>query len=257
MPKIIDDSLNIAHKIAPSFPAFIPFIFPSIKNVACVFSTAIAGNLSLDTAKGEEQREQVVAQRAKIVQSYDLAHWVECKQVHGDMILLDAEPNAWQNSPTREADGLSTSATNTALVIKTADCQPVLLAHVSGKYIAALHVGWRGNTLDFVASAVDKFCHHYGVLARDVLAVRGPSLGSPVAEFVNFSQEWPEKFSPWYSPANKMLDLWGLTRQQLELAGLASQHIFGLDLCTYSLSPAFFSHRKGQAGRQLSLIWRR
>ena len=239
------------------FPEYFYFSFPSIQNVRCLFTTAQAGNLSLDAAKNAEERSAVINSRAKIIENNQLAGWAECYQVHKDDMVLEAEAVDWRKPPEVNADGLATAKDNLGLVIKTADCQPVLIAHKTGQCVAALHVGWRGNTIEFIESAVDKFCHKYAVLPCDIFAVRGPSLGSPRAEFVNFKQEWPAKFSPWFDEAEKVVDLWGLSRYQLVRAGIPAKQIFSLDFCTYSLSPNFFSHRQGQTGRQLSIIWKK
>jgi hypothetical protein len=52
------------------------------------------------------------------------------------------------------------------------------------------------------------------------------------------------------------MDLWRLTRDQLLQAGVRSENIFGLDLCTYEQKETFFSYRRDrQCGRQAGLIW--
>jgi len=173
-------------------------------------------------------------------------------------------------------------------VIKTADCQPVLLAHpgpaalrgpkiavspafagpfsapglpgqeitMTGPVVAALHVGWRGNAADFPGSGVARFCARYGLDPGEVLAVRGPSLGPTAAEFTNFESEFGEDFRPWYDPATRTMDLWGLTRHQLEQAGIRPRNIFAVDLCTHTMSDWFFSYRRAKVtGRQASVIW--
>ena len=51
------------------------------------------------------------------------------------------------------------------------------------------------------------------------------------------------------------MDLWGLTRRQLQQAGLPERQIYGLDLCTASNNGQFFSYRREKrSGRQASLI---
>ena len=53
------------------------------------------------------------------------------------------------------------------------------------------------------------------------------------------------------------MDLWGLTRWQLEQAGLLPRNIYGIDLCTASCNRQFFSYRCVKtSGRQASVIWR-
>lgn len=231
-----------------------PFVFPGIPGIRCVFTTRETGNLSLYRATlGDEDREKTLAARRGLFAALGVAHWTEVQQVHGDVFLKNPAPTPCEAEPVMEADGQATDAPNHALWVKTADCQPILLAHPKG-CIAALHVGWRGNALGFPESAVAAFCTAYGLDPGDVRAVRGPSLG--YAEFINFSREWPAAFAPWYDRESRRMDLWALTRDQLCRAGLRPGNIYGIDLCTYSLNAMFFSHRRGDTGRQAGVIWR-
>lgn len=232
----------------------IPFHFPGLPRIGCAFTTVAAGNLSLDVVADGTAGRAVVENRRALLRGLGLARWAERRQVHGDIL----EPNPPATSPdtvsTREGDGHCTDERGLALVIKTADCQPVLLAHRDGGHIAALHVGWRGNVLEFPISGVRAFCRAYGLNPGDVLAVRGPSLG--MARFTNFEREWPSRFRPWFDERTRTMDLWRLTRDQLVAAGLHPGSIFSLDLCTLALPGLLFSHRRKDAGRQAALIWR-
>lgn len=232
--------------------AFIPFVFPGIEGVRCAFSTGLAGNLSLETGF---DREEVTGNRKDILDSLGLSRWVELKQVHGDGMVPDAPPTPLDEKSELEGDGSSTCEPGLALAVKTADCQPILLADSRGRAVAALHVGWRGNARNFPGGGVERFCRTYGLLPAEVLAVRGPSLGPGAAQFINFDREWPPQFAPWFDAARKTMDLWNLTRSQLLGAGLLPGNIFSLDLCTHSLPDLFFSHRRGHTGRQVSFIW--
>ncbi len=165
--------------------------------------------------------------------------------------------NEEDGHPPPRADALATKQAGTGLMVKVADCQPVLLAHLSGRFIGALHVGWRGNRSGAILQWIDAFCRAYRILPRDVCAVRGPSLGPDKSEFVNFEEEWGQGFAAYLDPATQTVDLWRLTRDQLLDAGLDPARIFSLDLCTYSLSETFFSHRRSKdQGRQAGIIWR-
>lgn len=230
---------------------FIPFAFPALPGVRCAFTTRLAGNLSLTGTEGAE-REGVVSARRALREKLGVTAWTELKQVHGDTFCLNPDVTDADAEPALEADGHATKEKRHALVVKTADCQPILLAHPKG-YVAAIHAGWRGNVLRFPETAVATFCLEYGLDPADVRAVRGPSLGH--AEFVNFNNEWPAVFAPWYDSATRCMDLWSLTRRQLCEAGLKPRNIFGLDLCTLSLNSLFFSHRGGDFGRQAALVW--
>jgi len=238
----------------------IDFRFPGLDKVRCIFTTRQGGhstgaysqaNMSLEVG---DDAAAVRANRNQLRRMLDFAVWQELKQVHGQTMHSDLEEDFLEGVEL-EGDGLCTSRQGHALVIKTADCQPILLAHACGRQVAALHCGWRGNVVNFPAAGVRHFCATYDLDPSEVLAVRGPSLGPGQSEFVNFKAEWPPAFSPYFNAQSKRMDLWSLTRDQLLGAGIPARNIFSLDLCTAS-SPQFFSYRRDKiTGRQAALIW--
>jgi len=241
---------------------WIPFAFPGIPNVACAFQTRAGGPFGNDFAGGNislevgDDASAVVAARRALQDGLGFESWQEVRQVHGEQVIFEPEPGDIERAGSIEADGLATTRPGQALVIKSADCQPVMLAHISGKFVAALHVGWRGNVLRFPRLGARAFCEEYEINPADVLAVRGPSLGPGASEFKEFETEFGERFRPYYRPETRKVDLWRLTREQLEAAGLLPENIFSLDLCTHSLPDMFFSYRRAKVcGRQASLIW--
>ncbi len=201
--------------------------------------------------------DSVVADnRRALLQRSGAAAFAEAKQVHGDTIIYEPEPAGIERGPRVEADGLATSRSGLALMIKTADCQPILLAHRSGRYVCALHVGWRGDRQLFPLTGVRRFCAHYNISPGDCMAVRGPSLGPAKAEFIHYAAEWGGYFYKYLDLATSTMDLWTMTRDQLRQAGIPARNIMGVDLCTASNPELFFSYRRDHGcGRQASLIW--
>ena len=245
--------------------SYIPFAFPGVPQVRCAFQTR-SGGVSLGEFGGgniaftvQDKPEHVIANRRSMLEGLrqqGMTAWAELMQVHGDGFVFEPEAVACETPVTAEGDGMATARPGLGLLIKTADCQPILIAHKSGAYIAAMHAGWRGNRCDFPITGVGRFCERYGLEPRDLLAVRGPSLGPGKAEFVNFDKEWGDPYLPWFDASNKTMDLWGLTRHQLERAGLLPRNIYGLDICTASNNEQFFSYRCARrSGRQASLVW--
>ncbi len=250
----------------------IPFSFPGLPDIKAAFTTRLGGvsrvpyaeaNLSWEV--GDEDA-RVLANRQILQRQLGFEQWFESRQVHGVEMVIDPGPlNAGSGvgdvslRPTLEADGSATSCPGLALVVKTADCQPIFLAHHGGKggrHVAALHCGWRGNRQGFPQKGVAAFCKAYNLRPEDVLALRGPSLGPGASEFVNFDLEWGDAFRDYFDPEAKTVDLWRLTRDQLLAAGLRPDHVFSLDLCTASLPETFFSYRRDKiTGRQVGLIW--
>ncbi|MDL2207398.1 polyphenol oxidase family protein [Desulfovibrio sp. OttesenSCG-928-M16] len=231
----------------------ISFSFPGVALVGCAFTTTKAGNMGMVLEPGTEAA--VADNRHRLLETLGLERWVELKQVHGDALLADPQPTDIKSASSLTADGAATRQKGLALAVKTADCQPLLLSDKRGRAVAALHVGWRGNALAFPVTGVIRFCSIYNIDPSEVLAVRGPSLGPSAAQFTNFEQEWPARYRPWFDEASKTMDLWELTKFQLIEAGMLPDNIHSLDLCTYSRSDLFFSHRRGHSGRQVSLIW--
>lgn len=249
------------------------FHFPGLAHIHCVFplrdcdlpqdSDACAGgNLSFEV---NDEPQRVRCMRNRLLNRYKafgLQRLCDAHQVHGSELVFLDQQSLGQDTlvdaqlAATAADGLATGHAGLGLFIKTADCQPVLICDNTGRFLLALHVGWRGNAANFIAKAIASFCRHYALQAKDLLAVRGPSLGPDKAEFVNFQREWPDSFSPWFDAQSRTMDLWGLTRHQLTQAGLNPRHIFGLDLCTASNSQCFSYRRDKVCGRQGGIIWR-
>lgn len=72
----------------------------------------------------------------------------EVHQVHGEKIVPASEQKI-------EADGHYTSQVNEALLIKTADCMPIVLFDSENIKICAVHAGWRGVANKITVKALD------------------------------------------------------------------------------------------------------
>ncbi len=244
----------------------IPFKFPNVKNVTCAFqvrdlphyssktdSNYIGKNISFDV---KDNFEDVVQNRLQILHSFNVDSFSDITQVHGITTIYEPESSTPSAYAPYNADGMATSKKNHALCIKTADCQPILITDISGEYLLALHVGWKGNRQNYPYIAVEEFCEHYNIKASNLLAVRGPSLAPNISEFINYSTEWGADFNKWYSEKDKTVNLWELTKNQLQEAGIQPKNIFSIDLCTYSNPLLFYSFRySNECGRQGSFIW--
>lgn len=247
----------------------IPFQFPGIPQVGCAFTARAFGNISLDFAvrdvhgnavhEGKAVQETKV-RRASIPALLGVEAFAEAHQVHGVRTLFEPGAQEAGTAAVEDADGLATSRPGLALMVKTADCQPILFAHASGRYVMGIHSGWKGNRQDYPYIAVCEFCEKYGLEPKDIWAVRGPSLGPAASEFVNFEAEWGADFLPWYDGAQRTMDLWRLAKDQLCRAGLLPGRVLGLDICTFDNREMFFSYRAFRRlgvedGRQASFIW--
>lgn len=241
----------------------IPFVFPGIPRVRCAFQTRGGGHSAGEYAGGNisyavgDNPVHVRANLDDLRVTLGLDVLCDVHQVHGVVTVIEPQPATpvSLDEPTLEADGMATARKRFGLLVKSADCQPILLAHESGRFVAGIHAGWQGNRQDYPGVAVKELCAAYGVKAEELSAVRGPSLGPAKSEFVNFADEWGHEFAQWYEEREKIVNLWRLAKDQLLAAGLREDRIYSLDLCTASLD-IFYSYRRDKVtGRQGSIIW--
>ncbi len=232
------------------------FKFPPFPQICCAFTGRgdgqFGGNVSFnaDPASARRSREQILGH----FKNYGLRAFAECRQTHGTNIIVNPEPEyaIAEAMSCLEGDGMITDCPGIGLMIKTADCQPLLLT--DGRHVMAAHVGWRGNRQNFPGKAVIFFSVFYRIPPEKIWAVRGPSLGN--AEFVNVSEDWSPGFMKWYNPGTRTMDLWQLTRWQLEQANVPKEHIYSIDIDTLANADAWFSWRRHKTpGRQSGIIW--
>lgn len=87
--------------------------------------------------------------------------WSQLKQTHSNLIVESKAASASvdiPDSPLVEADAHFTTATNLGLIVKTADCVPVLIACESTdlpRAVCAIHAGWRGVRAAIVEKSVE------------------------------------------------------------------------------------------------------
>jgi len=103
---------------------------------------------------------------------------VVMNQVHSDTVhRLDAAP---AGKP--DGDAVMTNVPGLLLVVRTADCLPVLLVDPENRAVAAVHCGWRGTEKRILEKAVRAMGEAYGSNPADMLAALGPCIGAACYE---------------------------------------------------------------------------
>jgi len=227
--------------------------FPGLKHG--IF-TRIGGN-SLSPFNGLNFSYAVGDNKKNVDSNYELVsslmegfQIISTHQVHGKNVLIVDE----NFSNYEDADALATNCHNNMLLIKTADCQPVLLFDPQKNVIANIHCGWRGSILNIVDKTICILAKKYGTKPENILAGVGPSLGPCCAEFINYKKELPEKF--WkYKVSENFFDFWAITHDQLTQTGVLSKNIINSGICTRCNTDLFYSYRKEKiTGRFASFI---
>jgi polyphenol oxidase len=172
---------------------------------------------------------------------------VSIRQVHGTRILVHT--GGWEGwlRAGEEADGHIAAEKGIALAVGIADCVPVFLAHPSG-VVALLHSGWRGTAARITTEAIAALAR-YG-LAPDELAMHlGPAICGRCYEV---SADVREQLTGQPATRAGNVDLRSLIADHAAEMGV--QKITVSSSCTRCDNDRFFSHRAGDAGRQIGVI---
>ncbi|WP_027108895.1 peptidoglycan editing factor PgeF [Lacticigenium naphthae] len=76
----------------------------------------------------------------------------------------------------KETDGLLTDKPGVALLIKYADCTPIILYDPVKKVQAVVHSGWRGTVQKISLNAIKQMEADFGCARHNILAYVGPSI---------------------------------------------------------------------------------
>lgn len=188
-------------------------------------------------------------------------------QVHGVEAAVATAPRP-QHTPHLKADIILTDRPQVTLLMRFADCVPILLYDPVRRAVGLAHAGWQGTVQHVGAQAVAAMQRAYGSRPADLLAAIGPAIGAhhyavgpEVIERVRaaFNGFVSEK-GAWQGllhtqpcgegkPSEVQFDLWAANRLVLEQAGV--QHIEMAQICTACRLEEWYSHRaeQGRTGR--------
>ena len=180
-------------------------------------------------------------------------------QIHSDIVhFIDKIP-----SDNLNGDALITRLPRLLMVIKTADCLPVLMVEESRKIIAAVHCGWRGTQKRVIQRVLEGMEDHYRGQLDSLLVALGPSIGPECYEVGQDVRQGFEEadlpllvFRPHPVKKDKyFLDLREANLLQLLGLGVKRENIFTVDSCTHCSNFLPSYRRDGKkSGRMLSFI---
>lgn len=155
------------------------------------------------------------------------------KQVHGKAVAY-CDGNAGEpfvvGRQIPNTDGLLTDKKEIALLIKFADCTPVVLFDPETKVQAIVHSGWRGTVAKISHVAINQMVNDHHAKRENILAYVGPSIAQ---EHYEVGPEVYEAFRKhtsrdlYFKPAGEkyLLDMALSNYQLLIEAGINPDHI--------------------------------
>lgn len=101
------------------------------------------------------------------------------QQMHTDNVVVVDGTNGEDfvyGKTFKETDGLITDQPSVALLIKYADCTPIILFDPKKHVQAVVYSGWRGTVKQISIKAMDKMEKDFGSVREDLLVYVGPSI---------------------------------------------------------------------------------
>lgn len=170
-------------------------------------------------------------------------------------------------------DGLITDEPDVPLLLRFADCVPILLYDPLHRAIGLAHAGWRGTVAGMARAVVRAMVEAFGSRPGDLVAALGPAIGPCCYEI---GPEVAMAVEVAFGPDNGLLkanpkskvqgsklqrldgtlyfDLWAANERLLRAVGVERIEVAGL--CTACHGQEFFSYRaaKGRTGHHGALL---
>ena len=167
-------------------------------------------------------------------------------QVHGRDVLIHGPGwRGWLRGDA--ADGHLSAVRGTAMAVTVADCVPVFILHPAGA-AAVLHSGWRGTEARITAAAIAELAA-LGFAPDELLVHCGPAICGRCYEV---SADVATRLTGVPAQRPTRVDLRAIIAAHAREAGV--RRISLSPLCTRCDNDRFFSHRAGDAGRQLGVL---
>ncbi len=219
-------------------------------NLVHAFFPKEAGNVDFKFAS----KSKVLQCRSKILSQLDIkkSSLYEADQIHGSNIQTLTKDNHYlfKSKLILKTDGFLTNLKNVFLMIKTADCFPVLFFDPKNQVVGIVHAGWRGVMEKIHWHMLFKMKNKFKSDLKNILIAIGPGVNSccfamanPVQSNLVGWQKFCKKTPSEYSRYS--IDLLGFLKSDLLKAGIKKEHIESLDICT-CCNPDFFSHTRSK-----------
>ncbi len=202
------------------------------------------------TKKGPDLKRD--EDKKTFLEAFSLNRVVMMRQEHGDSIhvVRNGENPVY-------GDALIILEKNTAAIVRSADCLPIILMDPASPLAAIIHAGYKG-TLKRITEKTLALIESLGSKPSQIQAIIGPSIckccynvGEDLA-FI-FEKEFGREGIVTFKNGKTYIDLREANISMLANSGVRKIH--SVDICTSCHNDIFFSYRKGdKSKRQISFV---
>jgi YfiH family protein len=222
-------------------------------------SPAPFDSLNLSAHAGDSP-ENVQENLARLHSALGLEHGatVDASQAQADRVARITTNE--RGTRIQMVDGLITNVQGIPLMLRFADCVPILFYDPTHRAIGIAHAGWRGTVAKVVTNTVNAMREAFDTVPADLIACVGPAIGPCCYEIGNDVLERVNTAFPESSDlllhrnGTIHLNLWEANALQLRALGVEQIDIAGV--CTSDHTTDFYSWRREKAhtGRFGALI---
>ena len=184
-------------------------------------------------------------------------------QIHSNKIIHLKRKN--KNIRLGYADGIFTSLNKIIIGVLTADCVPILFSSRCGKFICAVHGGWKGLHKNIIKNALKLFIKNK-IKKNDIICAIGPCIGLKSYEvksdfkskIINKNSKYQKLFKTKKGKIFFSIEQYALIK--LIEQKISRKNIQIIEKDTYSSPKLFFSFRRSvhkkedDYGRNISVI---
>ena len=215
-------------------------------------SLNLGGTVGDDLANVKENLNKLLS-----VSGFHQEQLVQVRQVHSAKVIkADFPVNAVENG-----DAITTDQRGLLLLMRFADCVPILFFDQENHAISIAHAGWKGTLKGVAAEVVRAMESQYGTSPGKLRVGIGPSIGPDHYQVGNdvikeVKKAFPDEHEQVLikNQDGVKLDLWKSNEIHLRKTGVTQIETAGI--CTGCFTDLWYSHRaeKGKTGRFAAVI---
>lgn len=217
-------------------------------------SLNLGGTVGDDPDRVQKNKEKLLG-----AIGYSSRQLSQVHQVHSAKVVVVTETDN-NKSELTQADAMITNIPGILLLMRFADCVPILFYDPVKKAAGIAHAGWQGTVKEVAFATVNEMEKQFGTNPSDLIAGIGPSIGPDhyqvgidVIDAVKntYGDNWEQILTP--GPDVKF-NLWKANEISMRKAGVIDIETAGI--CTDCSVEEWFSHRgeNGKTGRFAAVI---
>jgi YfiH family protein len=187
-----------------------------------------------------------------------LEDMVMAEQTHSDIIWNASDEDRGvgflrENTVIEVVDGFVTNAKNLLLVIKTADCTPILCYATDRDVVGAVHSGREGTKNGIIINLLNKMVNDYACSIDKIVVMIGPAISAK-----NYEVD-VDTYNDFIKETNieqqfRHIDMKKVIMRDILNQGIIKENIYDMQLCTHD-NEKYFSYRRDKTSeRQISVI---